>query len=158
MLGMVLFQVFVSVEAGTAVIFSLLPPILHSQRMIFQRFFAACQGTPDLEKLLERMAISFCLMLAEDVFLSILWLKDDLPLTKAFDLMFWKKSTWSILSISYLGIFLTIFTAAALLPEQMACQDPLDVCSCSKAQMFAELCGCCGVNMTDNPTCQSMTS
>ena len=42
------------------------------------------------------------------------------------------------------------------LPEFMDCGDPLDVCSCSKAPMFAELCGCCltndGNDLTSNKT------
>ena len=34
-----------------------------------------------------KFGLSFGLMLMEDIGLSILWLKDDLPLIQAFDLM-----------------------------------------------------------------------
>eukprot|EP00434_Breviolum_minutum_P009001 symbB.v1.2.007927.t1/scaffold495.1/size259991/11 len=149
MLAMVLFQVFMSVEAGTALIFSLAGPVLFSERLIFQRFFEPCAEAVDVSRFVESFLISMALMLLEDLFLSVLWVKDDLPLSASFNLMFRGIASWVVLSLSYASIVFNVVTAAALLPELMDCQDFLDVCSCSKGHMFAENCGCCSVeNMT----------
>ena len=159
MLAMVLFQVFMSVEAGTALIFSLAGPVLFSERLIFQRFFEPCAEAVDVSRFVESFLISMGLMLLEDLFLSVLWVKDDLPLSASFNLMFRGIASWVVLSLSYASIVFNVVTAAALLPELMDCQDFLDVCSCSKGHMFAENCGCCSVeNMTfaSSPVCEAL--
>eukprot|EP00434_Breviolum_minutum_P009004 symbB.v1.2.007928.t1/scaffold495.1/size259991/12 len=157
MLAMVLFQVFMSVEAGTALIFSLAGPVLFSERGIFQRFFEPCAEAVDVSRFVESFLISMGLMLLEDLFLSVLWVKDDLPLSASFNLMFRSIASWVILSLSYASIVFNVVTAAALLPELMECQNFFDVCSCAKGHMFAEYCGCCGENMTaSSPVCEAL--
>ncbi|CAE7258005.1 unnamed protein product [Symbiodinium natans] len=153
MVRMIFFQVSVSVETGTALMFSLLPALLYSERLIFQRMFARCQAEVNVEQLFERLGISAGLMVAEDILLSIVWLKKGLPLTQAFDIMFSSRASWVALTMSYLSIFLTVVTAGALLPEAMECQNPFDVCSCLEAHMFAAICGCCGSNPTSSAVC-----
>ena len=162
MLGMIGFQVMVSVEAGTAMLFAVTPVVLYPERLIFQRFFTACSATEtiELKTFAGKFGLSFGLMLMEDIGLSILWLKDDLPLIQAFDLMFSSCGNWFVLAWSYLAFLGALMPPAALLPEFMECQDPMDICSCARAPMFAELCGCCGSDgFTSNKTvCLSLVS
>ena len=82
-----LFQVFMSVEAGTALIFFFGRArsfVSLESRGIFQRFFEPCAEAVDVSRFVESFLISMGLMLLEDLFLSVLWVKDDLPLSASF--------------------------------------------------------------------------